>query len=527
MSLFRPAFLALSLVSSFQLTACGPQPIAVNTQSTGVSHRALQGAGLVPDQTIAFQELSGFRLQQEASRVLMVIANQDFWYADYALPRQALEANGVQVTVAAASTEMAYPHAGSGEGADQGQVQPDISLLEANADDYDAILFVGGWGASAYQYAVSDSYFNAHYNGSPALRSKTNALINAFLAQDKYVTALCHGVTILAWARVNGVSPLTGHEVTGWNGAAPGSHRLPHQARGHIESNGAQMLASGAVGLPHTSADDVIVSGQIITAEDYRSGYLLGEVLAQRLAASAPVPTPVPTAQPSTAAPQKETPLPILLVIANQDFYYREYAEPRAAFESAGIAVVVTAEQVQPSFPHPNTGESGSGEVMPDLRLDQVNAQDYSAVVFVGGWGSSQYQYAFEGTYQNPYYNGNSATKNTVNQLINSFAAQDKYVMGICHAASILAWARINGESPLAGRLATGGPWLPAVNGAGPVSTRQYIEANGGTYVPSRSVGDPGTAADDLVIAGRFITAEDYDTAAYAGATLAQMLLAD
>ena len=35
----------------------------------------------------------------------------------------------------------------------------------------------------------------------------------------------------------------------------------------------------------------------------------------------------------------------------------------------------------------------------PDLPLSAVNAADYSAIVFVGGWGSSQYQYGFAGTY--------------------------------------------------------------------------------------------------------------------------------
>lgn len=525
---FRPAVLALSLVSSFNLMACSPQtaPLSSSVQPAAIQAN-LTGAGLTPAKPIAFQPRAGFRTQQQGPRVLMVIANQDFWYADYALPRQALEANGATVTVAAASTQIARPHTGSGEGADGGRVQPDLSLMNANANDFDAILFVGGWGASQYQYAVSGTYHHSAYNGSSGLRDKTNQLINDFINQDKYVTALCHGVTVLAWARVNGVSPIAGRQVTGWNGEAPAStNNLPRQARAQIESNGAQMLASGAIGSPQTSADDVIVSGQIITAEDYRAGYHLGEVLAQRLQA-APAATPTPTAVPTpTPTPVAAAPLPVLLVIANRDFYYREYADPRAAFQAAGIPVVVAAQNRQASYPHLNSGQTGSGEVMPDLRLDQVNAHNYSAIVFAGGWGASQYQYAFSGSYQNTYYNGNTTTKNVVNQLINTFAAQNKYVMGICHGASILAWARINGSSPLAGRQATGGPLLPGLNGPGPASTRDYIEANGGLYIPSRSIGNPNSAADDLVIAGRFITAEDDTTAGFAASTLSQLLLA-
>jgi hypothetical protein len=36
--------------------------------------------------------------------------------------------------------------------------------------------------------------------------------------------------------------------------------------------------------------------------------------------------------------------------------------------------------------------------------LGGADAADYSAIVFVGGWGSSSYQYAFSGTYYNSAY---------------------------------------------------------------------------------------------------------------------------
>lgn len=563
-SIQKAALAAVSLLSILQLSACSPQTQSPNYSRTEAllasARTAVQPAGgLRPEQAMSYRPSNfGIQNQNSAPRVLMVIANQDFWYADYALPRQALEAQGIQVSVAAATLATAFPHAHSGEGADGGAVQPDLSLMEAQADDYDAILFVGGWGASAYQFAFDGQYQNPHYNGSQALRNHTNDLIQDFVQQDKYVSALCHGVTVLAWARIGGASLLAGRQVTGWNGAAPQTQGNTHptQARAHIENNGAQMLASGAVGDPQTVSDDVIISGRIITAQDYRSGTQLGQTLAQQLLSEheqeteanptptpsptpSPLPSPSPTPQTSpSSAPTTEpdaspTPEPsahprVLMVIANRDFYYREYAEPLAAFGSAGIEVSVAAENIEPSYPHPNTGEGADGgEVLPDLRLDQVQASDYDALVFVGGWGSSQYQFAAPYTYNNGYYNGNTTTKAVVNELINDFATQDKYVMGICHAASVLAWARIDGQSPLAGRQATGGPWLPSIQGQGPMETRDYIEANQGIYVPSRSVGDPTTSADDLVIDGKFITVEDYDTAHFAGSTLAQLLLAE
>ena len=54
--------------------------------------------------------------------------------------------------------------------------------------------------------------------------------------------------------------------------------------------------------------------------------------------------------------------LPVLMVIANNDFYYQEYADPRAALEAAGIPVVVGAGRRVISIPHANTGyTSGNG----------------------------------------------------------------------------------------------------------------------------------------------------------------------
>ena len=89
---------------------------------------------------------------------------------------------------------------------------------------------------------------------------------------------------------------------------------------------------------------------------------------------------------------------------------------------------------------------------------------DYSAIVFVGGWGSSMYQYAFPATIANNRYDGNAATKAIVNDLIGDFLAQDKYVTAICHGVTVLAWARVDGASPLDGKTVSV-PWIgsPAV----------------------------------------------------------------
>ncbi|MGE3726076.1 MAG: hypothetical protein AB7I41_11030 [Candidatus Sericytochromatia bacterium] len=573
----RKAVLATVLATSTLLSACGTAlvdpPQAANT-TPAYSGGKVTEAPLPAALSASTQAGFGIQSAAQAPRVLMVVANRDFWYGDYAFTRQGLLNSGAQVTVAAASSQTAYPQAGSGGS----PIQPDLALADVNPEDFDAIVFMGGWGASAYQYGFGQTYAHPAYNGSASLRSQTNQLISTFLAQGKFVSALCHGVTALAYARVDGVSPLMGRQVVGWNGYAPQIQGQGYPtSRMQIESNGAIMAATGAVGNPATSTDDVVVDGQIITGENVDSGYRLGQVLVEQILhqlASTPsseashIPSSEPTTEPSaepseepttppvlsptiapspisiptsipspttTSAPNTapsalsgvEGQLPVLMVIANRDFYYREYAVPRAELQAAGLQVHVAAQTTQVSYPHPDSGQGPSnGAVIPDLALEQVRSENYSAILFVGGWGSSAYQYAPPGVYTNSLYNGTPEVKATANRLIGEFMAQNKYVTAICHGVSVLAWARVNGSSPLAGRRATGGPFLPhLVNYPPQYNTAWYISANQGIVVPSRSIGNPHTAADDVIVDGRIIVAEDYDSAELFGQTLAQHLL--
>ncbi|MBA2115547.1 DJ-1/PfpI family protein [Bremerella alba] len=213
--------------------------------------------------------------------VLMVIANQDFYYQEYGDTRQSLEAAGLEVVVAATTTEVASPHWNSGQGADGGLVTPDLALMEAEAENYSAIVFIGGWGSSSYQYGFEGTYNQNAYNSTEALKVAVNDLINDFVAQDKYVAAICHGVSVLAYARVDGVSLLEGKTVSAWAGAAPNSDQPINSTRQNIELNGGTMVQSGAVGDPTTVEDDVIVDGRIITAENYDSAAMFGSVIGQ------------------------------------------------------------------------------------------------------------------------------------------------------------------------------------------------------------------------------------------------------
>ncbi|MCA9205179.1 MAG: DJ-1/PfpI family protein, partial [Planctomycetales bacterium] len=240
---------------------------------------------------------------------------------------------------------------------------------------------------------------------------------------------------------------------------------------------------------------------------------------------ASPAPSTSPSASPSTA--NAKTPA-VLLVIANRDFYYREYADPRAELERAGIRVVVASATKGDCFPHPGSGQTGDGRVSADIALADAKAADYDAIVFSGGWGSSMYQFAFNGSYANAAYNGNRAVKVAANQLIGDFVKQDKYVAGICHGTSVLAWSRINGQSLLRGKQATG-PMRegPAGNYNGRQSqppSRWNLEANGARLVAPNSVGERGSAHDDVVVDGKVLTAQDDVSARHLGVVLARLL---
>ena len=226
-------------------------------------------------------------VRAEPLPVLMVIANQDFWYQEYATVRKGLQALGLPVVVAAGSTATATPQAPDRRRI----VTPDVAVTEVRASDYSAVVFVGGWGASSYQYAFSGTYASLSYQPDPFLADSVNRLVNDFIDQDKYVAALSHGVTVLAWARVDGVSPLQGRTVAAWPGGSPAFEYEGHKYGGgvipvswHVIRNESSARTAASLGNPLSSADDVVVDGRIITAENYAAAPLFSRTLARAIA---------------------------------------------------------------------------------------------------------------------------------------------------------------------------------------------------------------------------------------------------
>ncbi len=267
-----------------------------------------------------FQSLeSREMLAADTLPVLMVIADdRDFYYQEYGDTRAGIEAEGVEVQVAASSLSPSTPHANTGQGASSGVVTPDLTLADVDVDDYSAIVFVGGWGSSMYQYAFPGDYSNNHYDGDLDTKQLANDLINEFTAQDKFVTAICHGVTVLAWARVDGVSPLEGKQISIpyigspavlYEGAWYNNYQLGQYEQ--ATANGAiANTISGQYGDPNTVDDDVVVDGRIITAENYDAALAFGHRVAIEVMAALPLPEDPAPEDPAPEDPAPEDPAP-------------------------------------------------------------------------------------------------------------------------------------------------------------------------------------------------------------------------
>jgi protease I len=165
-------------------------------------------------------------------RVLMVIAPENFRDEEYREPRRILEERGCAVTVASTSTRPSKGMLGM-------TVTPDRTLDAVRAADFDAVIFVGGYGAEAL------------YGDTRA-----HSLAQQTAAAGRPLGAICVAPTILANAGV-----LKGRKATVWPG---------------------QSKALVAAGADYTSKP-VERDGTIITADGPTSAVKFGEEVARAL----------------------------------------------------------------------------------------------------------------------------------------------------------------------------------------------------------------------------------------------------
>ena len=164
-------------------------------------------------------------------KVLMVVAPSNFRDPEYYEPKKVLEDNGVKV--------MTSSTAKTAKGAEGGVVNADVLLKDANAADYDAVIFIGGPGS--YQFHDDKT---AH------------ELARDTVSAGKVLGAICAAGGIIAKAGV-----LNGKKATCFSGVAD------------------ILKAGGAI----YTGDCVTTDGNIVTADGPKSAKAFGEALAKVL----------------------------------------------------------------------------------------------------------------------------------------------------------------------------------------------------------------------------------------------------
>jgi serine/threonine-protein kinase len=113
-------------------------------------------------------------------KVLMVIPHQGLWLRDYRDVKATLEQHGVAVVTASTSTELSTVVPGTLEG----NAKPDILIDNAQHRDYGAIIFTG--------FRTDD------FSTGGSAATVTGRLIDEFLKEGRFVTAICCGQRVLA-----------------------------------------------------------------------------------------------------------------------------------------------------------------------------------------------------------------------------------------------------------------------------------------------------------------------------------------
>jgi len=148
-------------------------------------------------------------------KILMIIASQNFRDEELLTPKKIFEKEGFKVTIASSSLNVARGMFGA-------RIKSEVLINNVKVKDYDAVIFVGGTGATEY------------FNNPIALK-----IVQESVRQGKVLGAICIAPRILAEAGV-----LKGKKATVW------------------KSEANALKAKGAI----YTGEDVTVDGKIITA---------------------------------------------------------------------------------------------------------------------------------------------------------------------------------------------------------------------------------------------------------------------
>lgn len=156
-----------------------------------------------------------------------------------------------------------------------------------------------------------------------------------------------------------------------------------------------------------------------------------------------------------------------VLMIATNGFEHAELFEPKAALEAAGAKVSLASIKTDP-IQGEKDGEK-AGTITPDLSIDDVDTDDYDALVLPGGVANPDRMRMYTRAID----------------IVSEFMEDDKIVAAICHGPWLLAEADV-----IDGRRMTAYPSIHTDlrnAGAEVVDEEVVIDAN---LITSRKPGD-------------------------------------
>jgi putative intracellular protease/amidase len=201
-----------------------------------------------------------------------------FWLEEFASPYYALTDAGAEITLASpqggqppldpksdepdAKTEATQRF--SKDVAAQAQLANTVELADVSADSFDAVFYPGGHGPLWDLYSDANSI----------------ALIQDFIAAEKYVAAVCHAPAVLLKAKdPNGRPLLEGKKVTGFSNSEEAAVELTDVVPYLLED---ELIKVGGI---YQKVEDwhplAVVDGLVITGQNPASSQMVAQALLQ------------------------------------------------------------------------------------------------------------------------------------------------------------------------------------------------------------------------------------------------------
>ena len=221
-------------------------------------------------------------------KILMVLTSHDklgdtgkktgFWLEEFAAPYYVFKNAGAVIVVASplggqppldpksdepdAKTEATQRF--SKDVAAQAQLANTVELADVSADSFDAVFYPGGHGPLWDLYSDANSI----------------ALIQDFIAAEKYVAAVCHAPAVLLKAKdPNGRPLLEGKKVTGFSNSEEAAVELTDVVPYLLED---ELMKVGGI---YQKVEDwhplAVVDGLVITGQNPASSQMVAQALLQ------------------------------------------------------------------------------------------------------------------------------------------------------------------------------------------------------------------------------------------------------